>query len=64
MNKRDFKQSFSLPARGDCRELIKHLAREQFLQEKRGTNEDFERLRREAFPPIWTIDDALKKPPN
>jgi len=55
MNKKNTKQSFNLPARGDCRELIKHLARERFLQEKQGTREDFERLWREAFPPVWTI---------
>ncbi len=43
-------------ARGEYREMIKELARQQYTQEKMGTEKEFEKLWREAFSPIWTSD--------
>ncbi len=37
---------------GRVREMIKELARQQYIQEKMGTDVDFEKLWREAFAEI------------
>jgi len=50
--------SLTPTARGEYREMIKELARQQYTQEKIGTEKEFEQLWREAFPPIWTSDVA------
>ena len=44
--------SLTSTARGEYREMIKELARQQYIQEKMGTDVDFEKLWREAFAEI------------
>jgi len=50
--------SLTPTARGEYREMIKELARQQYTQEKIGTEKEFEKLWREAFPAIWTSDGS------
>jgi len=48
--------SLTPAARGEYREMIKELARQQYIQEKMGTDADFEKLWREAFAESGTSD--------
>ena len=41
--------SLTPTARGEYREMIKELARQQYLRKKMGTASEFEKLWREAF---------------
>jgi hypothetical protein len=53
--KNETKPSQSLAELGQYRELIKQLARQQFIREKMGTEKDFEKLWRDAFGENGTI---------
>lgn len=59
--KKETKPSLSATARGEYMEMIKQLARQQFIQEEMGTDADFEKLWREAFAYNAT-SDVPKKP--
>jgi hypothetical protein len=59
--KKETDPSLTPTARGEYREMLKELARQQYIREKIGTEADFEKMWREAYLGIESLKPNDKK---